>query len=105
MIDSFLLIWIFSIFIIPIVLSVISFSIAEDDTKAAPNPKLTAVLIPSIEFNCKIVFNCLVSIWFWIKILSINFFIVELEFNVIKSKQYKSSLLIFFFLQKDAILK
>ena len=34
---------------------------AEDDTKAAPNPKLTAVLIPSIEFNCKIVFNWLVS--------------------------------------------
>ena len=46
------------------VLSLISFSIADDETKAAPKPKLTAVLIPSIEFNCKIVFNCLVSIWF-----------------------------------------
>jgi hypothetical protein len=62
MIDNFRLISIFSILITSSVLSLISFSIAEDDKNAAPNPKLTAVLIPSIEFNCKIVFNCLVSI-------------------------------------------
>ena len=79
------------------VLSLISFSIADDETNAAPKPKLTAVLIASIEFNCKIVFNCFVSILFSIKRLSINFFMLELGFNVIKSKQYKSSLLIFFF--------
>ena len=32
--------------------SSISFSIADDETNAAPKPRLTAVLIPSIEFNC-----------------------------------------------------
>ena len=58
MIDNFRLILIFSILIIPRVFSLISFSIAEEDRNAAPNPKPTAVLIPSIEFNCKIVFNC-----------------------------------------------
>ena len=86
-----------SILIIAIVWSWISFSIAEEETKAAPKPKLTAVLILSMEFNCKIVRSCLVSIAFWLNILSINFLIVEFEFNVMKSKQYKSSLLIFFY--------
>jgi len=32
----------------------------DDETKAAPNPKLTAVLIPSMEFSCKIVRNSFV---------------------------------------------
>ena len=53
-----------SIFSILICFNFISFSIDEDDTKAAPNPKLTAVLIPSIEFNCKIVRNSFVWILF-----------------------------------------
>ena len=37
-----------------------SFSIADDETKAAPNPRLTAVFIASIEFNFIITLNCLV---------------------------------------------
>jgi len=69
----------------------------DDETKAAPNPKLTAVLIPSMEFSCKIVRNSFVWILFWINVLSINFFIVEVECNVIKSKQYKSSFLMICF--------
>jgi hypothetical protein len=83
----------FSMFIILIVWSFISFQWHERESSS--KPRLTAVLIPSIELSCKIVFSCCVSIWFWINILSINFFIVELEFKVIKSKQY--SLLYFFF--------
>ena len=35
----------------------ISFSIADDETKAAPSPKLTAVLIASIEFNSISILN------------------------------------------------
>ena len=31
-----------------------------DETNAAPNPRLTAVLIASIEFNSIITLNCLV---------------------------------------------
>jgi hypothetical protein len=64
--DNVRVIRIFSILRISIVFNSISFSIAEDETKAAPNPKLTAVLIPSIEFNC-IIFNCLFQFDFELK--------------------------------------
>ena len=52
----------FSILSISIVFNSISFSMADEEIKAAPSPKLTAVLIPSIELSCKIIFNCFVSI-------------------------------------------
>ena len=90
----------FSIFNILICFNFISFSIEDDETKAAPNPKLTAVLIPSIEFSCRIVLNSFGWILLWINRLSINCLTVEVEFNVIKSKQYKSSFLITFFTAK-----
>ena len=59
-IDNVRVILIFSIVIISTVFNSISFSIAEDDTKAAPKPRLTAVFMASIEFSSIITLNCLV---------------------------------------------
>ena len=55
--DNILVILRSSISNIVTVFNLISFSIADEETKATPKPRLTAVLIASIEFNCRMVFN------------------------------------------------
>ena len=60
----------------------ISFSIDEDDTNAAPNPKLTAVLIPSIEKEIKLK---------QIKILKIESLNINRQLSIISNPEcYKS---------------
>ena len=69
--------------IISILFNCISCSIAEEETNAAPNPKLTAVLIPSIESNCIITLHSTSTIHKFIENILIQNKIETKQFNVV----------------------